>query len=260
MNRTLTCATMFFAFAVGMAQTTASSSTAPQEPSGSAQRGSNSAMPADTSIDATLSSTLDAKRAKPGDPVTAKTNSDVRQGSKVLIRKGSKLTGHVTEATARTKDTPQSKLGMIFDKAVDHGNEIPISAVMQAVIAPASSDDAIMPGAPSGGQTQTLGAAGGSSTIGGSSGSKVTAARGLGTNGGNLIPNSPDDSNRSSGPASGQVMESGSDRVINLPGVSLQAVGGGAIGTNLVSNTHNIRIESGSRLILGTTGRAPTAK
>src|SRR5947209_5491801 len=257
MNRTLTCATMFFAFAVGMAQTTASSSTAPQEPSGSAQRGSNSAMPADTSIDATLSSTLDAKRAKPGDPVTAKTNSDVRQGSKVLIRKGSKLTGHVTEATARTKDTPQSKLGMIFDKAVDHGNEIPISAVMQAVIAPASSDDAIMPGAPSGGQTQTLGAAGGSSTIGGSSGSKVTAARGLGTNGGNLIPNSPDGS---SGASTAPVMDSGADRVINLPGLSLQAVGAGAIGTNLLSNSRTIDIESGSRLLRGTTGPAHSSK
>ena len=69
-------------------------------------------------LQAELSKSLDAKKAKPGDEVTAKLTQDVKADGKVVMHKGSRLVGHVTEAQAKSKENAESKLGIVFDKAV----------------------------------------------------------------------------------------------------------------------------------------------
>src|ERR1051326_3746682 len=85
---------------------------------------------------AELSKSLDAKKAKPGDEVTAKVTQDVMANGRVMVRKGSKLIGHVTEAQARTKDNPESHLGIAFDRAVlKNGQQMTLNASLQALAA-----------------------------------------------------------------------------------------------------------------------------
>src|SRR3981189_564698 len=96
-----------------------------------------------TKIDATLANSLDVKKNKPGDRVEARTAQDVKQDGKVVLKKGTRLVGHVTEAQARTKDHAESQLGVVFDHALTNtGQEIPLNATIQALAAAQSSANA----------------------------------------------------------------------------------------------------------------------
>lgn len=86
---------------------------------------------------AELSKTVDAKKAKTGDPVNAVLLADVLSHGKVVARRDSKLVGHVTEAQPHSKDIPESRLGIVFDKLIlKGGQEIPFVSVLMA-LAPA---------------------------------------------------------------------------------------------------------------------------
>jgi hypothetical protein len=83
---------------------------------------------------AELSKTIDAKKAKAGDPVTAVLLADVLSHGKIVARRDSKLMGHVTEAQPHSKDTPESRLGIVFDKVIlKGGQEIPFVSVLMAL-------------------------------------------------------------------------------------------------------------------------------
>lgn len=96
------------------------------------------AVPSGTRIPAVLTKSVDAKKAKQGDPVEAKTSEKLQLGSGTSLPKGTKLVGHVTEAKAKAKDKgeSQSLLGIMFDKAVlKGGQEVPMHAIIQAAAA-----------------------------------------------------------------------------------------------------------------------------
>src|SRR5438270_1246499 len=76
-----------------------------------------------TKIDATLANSLDVKKNKPGDRVEARTTQDVKQDGKVVLKKGTRLVGHVTEAQARSKEQAQSQLGIVFDHALTNSGQ-----------------------------------------------------------------------------------------------------------------------------------------
>ncbi|HEX9255525.1 MAG TPA: hypothetical protein VF938_08260 [Candidatus Angelobacter sp.] len=83
---------------------------------------------------AELSKTVDAKKAKAGDPVSAVLIADVLSHGKIVARRDSKLAGHVTEAQPHSKDTPESRLGIVFDKVIlKSGQEIPFVSVLMAL-------------------------------------------------------------------------------------------------------------------------------
>lgn len=83
---------------------------------------------------AELSKTVDAKKAKAGDPVTAVLLADVLSHGKIVVRRDSKLVGHVTEAQPHSKDTPESRLGIVFDKVIlKGGQEIPFVSVLMSL-------------------------------------------------------------------------------------------------------------------------------
>src|SRR5690349_5632091 len=99
--------------------------------------GPGGALSSGTALQAELTKSLDAKKAKPGDEVDAKLTQDVKENGKVVLHKGSKLVGHVTEAQAKSKENAESKLGVVFDKAVlKGGEEMAFNGVIQAVAPP----------------------------------------------------------------------------------------------------------------------------
>jgi hypothetical protein len=83
---------------------------------------------------AELSKTLDAKKTKTGDPVTALLLADVLFHGKIVAHRDSKLIGHVTEVQAHSKETPESRLGIAFEKVILKGGQmIPFSSVLIAL-------------------------------------------------------------------------------------------------------------------------------
>src|SRR5258707_7380346 len=101
----------------------------------SAKAGHSSAsLSGGTAMNATLSQPVDAKKNKPGDQVTAKTTEASKSEGKVVIPKGSKLIGHVTECKQRSKEEKESALGIVFDKAMlKNGEEIPLNVTIRAL-------------------------------------------------------------------------------------------------------------------------------
>src|ERR1700733_4984585 len=57
-------------------------------------------IPADTAIPVVFTKTVNAAKAKAGDPITAKTIQAVRLPDGENIPKGSRLTGHIVQATS----------------------------------------------------------------------------------------------------------------------------------------------------------------
>src|SRR6266849_6156211 len=101
----------------------------------SAQNGqANASLASGTAFNAALSSPIDSKKCKPGDPVNAHTTEAAKSEGKTVIPKGSKLVGHVTQASARAKGESESSLGIVFDKAIlKNGQEIPLNVAIQAI-------------------------------------------------------------------------------------------------------------------------------
>src|SRR5438034_2098895 len=108
-----------------------------------AQNGqANAALTNGTAFNAELSSPVDSKKCKPGDAVNARTTEAVKAEGKTVIPKGSKLVGHVTEASARGNGETESALGIVFDKAIlKNGQEIPLNVAIQALASAQRSEE-----------------------------------------------------------------------------------------------------------------------
>jgi hypothetical protein len=109
------------------AQTSPSSSPSPAVTPASSAKG-HGIMPVE------LTKSLDSKKLKEGDAVTGKIAADLRLKDGTQIPRGSKVTGHVTEAKARSRGDAQSALGIVFDKiSLPSGKDIAIKGEIQAV-------------------------------------------------------------------------------------------------------------------------------
>jgi len=242
--------------------------------SASAQAGQHSInLSSDSVIEATLQSAVDVRKNKEGDPVVARTTKAVKSGKEVVIPKGAKLVGHVTQAKARSKGQAESALGIVFDHCVfKDGREVPVNVVVQAVaaaqtVAAASADDTFVAG--SGSAAGSGRAAGSGGGLVGSVGSTAGAAAGTVTNAagsvGGTAASTVNTTARTATGASGSVaashavgaLNSSSQGVIGLPGLSLSsAASSGTQGSVIVSSLRNVRLESGTRLLLRGQGHA----
>jgi hypothetical protein len=84
---------------------------------------------------AELNSGLDSKKLKAGDAVTAHTTEPMKSNDeRTIMPRGTKLSGHVTQAEARNKGGNASALGIQFDKAIlKDGTEIALNVEIQAM-------------------------------------------------------------------------------------------------------------------------------
>src|SRR5579864_5855707 len=87
-----------------------------------------------TAFNASLADTLDARRARPGDAVTAEVTEPVTYERSVVFPKGTKVIGHIVRATAGGRGRAGSALFIQFDKAVlKDGEEVILNAGIQAL-------------------------------------------------------------------------------------------------------------------------------
>lgn len=81
---------------------------------------------------------LKANKLKPGDKVKAEVAQDVISHGKVIIPVETELIGHVTEACAHDSVNAESRLGIVFDRILlKHYHDINVQAVVQTVAPPA---------------------------------------------------------------------------------------------------------------------------
>src|SRR5947207_11326116 len=86
---------------------------------------------------AVLSDSVEARSATVGQELVLRTVSDVVVEGELVIPKGSKILGHISQAVTKGKNRPESALAIVIDKVVQkQGSEIPLQAIIAAVAAP----------------------------------------------------------------------------------------------------------------------------
>ena len=206
-----------------------------------------------------LEKSVDARKNHAGDEVLARTTENVNSKRQIVIPKGSKLVGHVTEVRAKAKDESQSVLGIRFDRAVlKDGHEIPLAVSIQALAAADANvedmgsshlmADANANGAPSvpvqGAPSQFTG----KDEISGAdtnSAAKPVDASGNLRQAANLDP---------VGASSGELIAS-SHGVFGIKGLALSSVANSAQESLIVSPSRNVHLDSGTRMILRVLGK-----
>ena len=220
-----------------------------------------------TVLNAQLGHSLDSKRTKPGDVVTAQTTAPVKVDGKVVLPNNTKLVGHVTRASARAKGDPDSVLAVQFDRAVlKDGHEMPLQVTLQAMApdqgTPAVSGDDLQPLGNIEGGAAGAGAAGNRGTVGGVGGSTVGGAS---SGAASTVPRTPDQSdtvNRTTGAPAGQLsggvnpsgeLKPTSRGVYGLKGITLSPnTANSNEGAVVTSAGKTVHLDSGTRLLLVT--------
>jgi hypothetical protein len=220
-----------------------------------------------TMVNAVLVKSLDARKCKPGEEIEARTVSDVKQHGHLVLRKGSRLYGHVTQAQARTKGNAESSLGLAFDSVVMRdGKQVPLHLGVHALAA-AWADTAASAGDEEGmvgGGASAMGAGAGRAGGGllGGAGGTVGGAEGLAGgvrgNAGRVAGRTVGTATQVTGSAAGNVGgldASGrllsSSGVFGLQGLQLTSAASNATEGSLVtSNTRNVHLDSGTQMVL----------
>ena len=216
------------------------------------------AIPAGTPIEASLSKSLDAKKAKEGETVEAHVTENTEQNGRVIIPRGARLEGHVTQVSARSKGDSSSSIGIAFDKAIlKKGEEIPLNVTAQAISV--SQSAATAPATP---DMQPMGSGGAASGMGrtgiGMPGGNPGAANPAPGNTPASLPNS-EANNVSGGPGAVGGLDSNgrlapnSRGVFGLPGISLSAGTTASQPSAIITSAaKDLHLDSGTQLLLVT--------
>jgi hypothetical protein len=234
-----------------------------------------------TPIQAALVTSVDAKHSKPGDRVVAKTTRDVKQDGRTVLKKGSRLEGHITQAEARTRANSESSVAMVFDEAVTKkGQHVPMNLSVQALASAANQTSADLgndeagidsmsgagagfagagPAPMAGGGGGLVhgagGAVGGLGGVAGGATNSVGAVGGVAGSAGHTVGGTAQATTRSAGSvgglnSSGQLMSTSSG-VFGLQGLDLSsAVSNGTSASVVNSTSRNVHLDSGTQMVL----------
>jgi hypothetical protein len=233
----------------------------------SAQAGHHSAsISQGTALNATLTQPVDARKNKSGDAVTGRTTESVKSAGRVVIPKGTKLIGHLTEVKERTKGESESAIGIVFDRAIlKNGQEIPLNVTIQALAATqtvasssATADD-LATGVGGGAASTTrasAGALGGVTSAAGSTTGAVTHTAGnVGGIAGGAVNSTLNTTAASRGAVGGLnsagQLTSNSQGVFGLSGLNLSSAASSSTQGSLITSTsRNVHLDSGTQLLL----------
>jgi len=196
-----------------------------------------------TILSVELSKSIDAKKAKINDKFEARTAMDLLAHGQVLLPRNTKIIGHITEAKAHSNQSPDSVVGIVFDRAITKdGRELPLQAAVQAVARPLQLSPALSADDQMGGTPPSPGQRG--SRVG-SAASQVPSANGYPPSGVSGLPQ------ESAGePAQGSSVSPlgpTSKGVVGIKGLSLDSSGPASV---LSSKTENVHLNGGTQLIL----------
>jgi hypothetical protein len=194
-----------------------------------------------------LTKTIDAKKAKTGDPIVATVTMDLKTASgEVVVPKDTKVMGHITEAQARSKEQKESQVGIAFDRAVLKDGEMPLPMSIQAVIAPPSNN------ANNGGGSDQAAAA--PPTGGGAAASPMSGGRsgsaGQTPSAGASPKTVPTEGTSASEGGARPPITGNTQGVVGISNLKLEPAPSAAQGSVLSSEKNNVKVESGTMLLL----------
>jgi hypothetical protein len=193
-----------------------------------------------------LTKSIDVKKLKTGDQVEAKVTQDLKAGNgEIIVAKDTKVVGHVTEAQARSKEQKESQVGIAFDRAVmKTGGDVNLPMSIQAIIAPTYLSANNGSGAESTGQQQSAGS-GTSPSATGRNGNMGASQPQTPTPSTNAAPTEDKTGNAAHEPVTGNTQG-----VLGIPDLTLSTTAGAAQGSVLTSDKNNVKLESGTLMLL----------
>lgn len=228
----------------------------------STQAAASNQLATGSTIHASLEKPIDARKCKPGDEVVAKTTQNVKSNGKVVVPKGSKIVGHVTQAQARTKGESESSLGIAFDHAIlRDGRQVPLTASIQAIGSSAQSASAAMDDADmmaggsamaSGGGTAAPsgGLVGGGHLVGGVAAPVAGTVNNVSAGAGQTLHGA------GSATSAAGALSSNSHGVVGLNGLALNSLAANSTqGSLITSKNQNVHLDSGTQMILQVAGK-----
>ena len=245
--RTMFLASLAFSAAVALGVLAQTPQTQTPAPAPSENTGTEGTLAPGMSINAELNSSLDSKKAKAGDPVSARATEAVKSSDgRTILPKGAKLVGKVTEAKSRAKGDSESTLGIQFDKAMlKDGQAVGLTNVAIQAIAPPASSASLSSGAPMGGAPSSPGAnAPTNPSMSGSQGPRTSPSTGSQT----PYPNSGSDmgGQNAAGP-----LPPNSKGVYGIEGLRLGMASSANGATSVITSTgKNVHLDGGTRLLL----------
>ncbi len=244
----------------------ADSKAAPVQSTANSPEASNSQL---RPVEGELEKKLDAKHARPGDPVVLKMTDKATIANGVIIPKGSRIVGHVVEAAPAGKGSANSKVTLQFDKAqLKGGQTLAIRTVLQSVAPESGSASTQDPAGPSGAATMTAPAGGSAATP--SSGTSAGSSAPPSAEANAIAPAGPRETNVAGGNsalAAGTVVaRQGNVSIITtaIPGVLIGSSADGKPFSNaagvLLGARQNVRLGGGTRMVLAVAeaGTKPT--
>jgi hypothetical protein len=191
-----------------------------------------------------LTSTVDAKKAKSGEQVTAKVTQDLKASNgMMLLPKDTEIVGRITEAQPKNKQGKESQLGIVFDHAVTQNGNITYPLSIQAVISPEVFQN------PNGG-----GNAAASQTPSSSMPSQTPGGAGRGMGGGQAAPSNeppggsaPQTSSSQSGPPKITGQTQG---VVGYSHMKLETATNAAQPSVISSEKNNVKLQNGTLMLL----------
>ena len=238
-----------------------SASSAVSAPSSQTNGGLSSGM----AFNAALTAPVDSHKSKPGDAVTARTTESVKSEGRIILPKGTKLVGHVTQASARMKGDSESALGITFDRAtLKNGQDILLNVAIQAMASAqtaASTTDAdidTMGSAAGSGMARSRGAVGGLTSTASSAVPAVTnTAAAVGGAGDATLHSTVNSTTGIAGAVGGLnsagQLTSSSRGVFGLNGLNLNAVAtSNTQGSVITSAGKNVHLDNGTRMLIVT--------
>lgn len=212
-------------------------------------------LPNGAALNVELNTSIDSKKAKIGDKVEARTTEALKNGSETVIPRGTKLIGHITAATARSKGDGDSSLAILFDQALPKNEaEIPLNVAILAVAAPESQISGGFPQSAS----DPLAGVGASAAGGSPMGASRPQNPNANDNPTRQIPDAGEGGQ--GGPIDRGPLPAKSRGVYGLSGLKLMRENAkGNPETVITSTGKNVRLDIGTRLLLVAEPEAPAA-
>jgi hypothetical protein len=219
-----------------------------------------------------LEGKLDSKTAKAGDTVVLKTSEKMKTASGLVIPKGSRLIGHVTEVQAHSKEQAESRMGLEFDRVeLRGGHAMAIHSMIESVspspaaMAAASMENEDAIDAPMGSGAVGGGMAGGGrlggGLVGGAvGGSAMTAGQigsGLGSTAGTAMRTTSNVGGAAAGNLGSGVRGVASEssfvgtRATGIQGVMLTGDAASSTSGTLSAANRNVHLASGTQMVVG---------
>jgi hypothetical protein len=128
------------------ANTSARGDASNQTSSAASTRNKSITLDSGTRVAGELQNTIDARKARVGDQVVLKTTQAIKSQGRTVVSKGSRLVGHVTEVSQKSKGNSESRVGLLFDRLEGGSLNMPIAATITSVVngtasARANNDD-----------------------------------------------------------------------------------------------------------------------